>query len=115
MWLNVTSNAIWIGVAAALFLAACDHLDSVRWLCGRFPFQVLAAVSYSIFGWHSVVMVLVNVYPNGTGGVISAIFIPQINHELFLFVFLVPALLTVAGASYILIERPALLLKRKFR
>jgi peptidoglycan/LPS O-acetylase OafA/YrhL len=110
---SVRVLTIWIGLAAAAILVGGANLAAICRVSSLFPARLLAAISYSVFAWHGAVLTLMSVYPNGTGGVFARVNRLPMPAEGFVFLVLVPALLTVSCISYLLIERPALILKSR--
>lgn len=114
-WPVETANTLWIGIATAAILVGGASLGLIKALSGLFPARLLAAISYSVFAWHGALLALMGVYPNGTGGTIAHRVILPVAPDGFVILVLVPALLTVACISYLLIERPALMLKSRMK
>jgi len=78
------------------------------------PLRALGSISYSLFMWHSF-MIVIN-FPitfNGLGAPVTIAPLPPAMPTWYLLAVVVPALLMVSSISYLLLERPFLLMRRR--
>lgn len=110
-------NTIWIGLAAAAILVGGAYLRILSPVANSFLLRGLAAISYSIFGWHSVLLMELGALHNGTGGV-RGLMMPwaltnELSPEIIAFGIVVPSLIFFSIISFLLIEKPALTWKAR--
>jgi len=75
---------------------------------------MVGAISFSLFVWHSMLIMAEGpLVFDGTGGIIPRPSGVPAPPEWFRIFVMIPAFLAVAGASFALIERPFLMLRRR--
>jgi peptidoglycan/LPS O-acetylase OafA/YrhL len=102
-----------LGLASAALIFGAVKSRSIGRVLGIMPFRMLGGVSYSIFLWHGVLVTLdTPIYFTVDGKVVRTAvksFPPDFGWPML--VIVVPALLIVGVASFLLIERPFLRLR----
>lgn len=102
-----------IGVGMTLLLVGVANSRELQFVLESFPLRMLGAISYSLFMWHSVLIAVgLPINFDGVGYPQRAGEIAPISAAYFMWVML-PGMIAAAAASFLLIERPFLLRRRR--
>jgi peptidoglycan/LPS O-acetylase OafA/YrhL len=104
-----------LGLAVLTLFVGVAYSPFYRRLLEVFPLRMLGAISYSLYLWHP--FLIVADFPitfKGEGSPLTTGTMPAMP-TWYVFVYVVPALITVSATSYLLLERPFLLRRIKNR
>ena len=102
-----------LGLAVSLLILGSTWSQTISRCCGWYPWRFLAAISYSVFIWHG--LLILADFPlqfNELGEIIKLDPIPQGAPAWAMPAIVLPALLMAGAISFVLIERPFMLLRR---
>lgn len=105
----VTGNLHWLGPGVLILIVGAVQSPLFRCVFEIFPLRMLGTISYSLFMWHS--FLIVANFPvtfDGKGFLLTIGIIHSVP-VWYMLVFVIPALISSATLSYLLIERPFLL------
>jgi peptidoglycan/LPS O-acetylase OafA/YrhL len=103
-----------LGLGIGLMIVALGRLPRLSEAVSPTPLRMLGCVSYSLFLWHPIVICLsAPVQFNGAGGIVA---VGQLSLDVsqwaLPFIF-APAFIAIAALSFLAVERPFLLLRRR--
>jgi peptidoglycan/LPS O-acetylase OafA/YrhL len=109
-------SGLTVGLAVALFFLLVGMTGS-RWanrFFGLMPWRVLATISYSVFIWHSLVVIAgAPIVFTGDGSIRRLPGVMPSVTPVELFLVYLPAVCMLAALSFVMIERPFLQLKAR--
>lgn len=111
---RVTSYTVDLALATGLIVCGATLSQYVRRMTDWMPLRILGAISFSLYVWHSMLILAEgplafdgagSIIPRATGGLAPP--------EWFRIFVMLPAFVAVAALSFALIERPFLLRRRR--
>ena len=102
-----------LGLAIGLIILGSSWSQTISRWCGWYPWRFLAAISYSVFIWHG--LLILADFPlqfNESGRIIKLGAMPHGAPAWAMPAIVVPALMMAGALSFVVIERPFMLLRR---
>jgi peptidoglycan/LPS O-acetylase OafA/YrhL len=108
-----SAYTLMLGVGVTVLLIGAVKAPTFRRVMESFPLRALGAVSYSLFMWHGLLVVAnLPVSFNGRGSPIPLGAMPVLP-AWYMPAIVIPGMIAFASISYVLIERPFLLMRSK--